>query len=306
MTDAQANGLQVGLIGLGKMGRGIGRNLIKNGYPPAVADIDVEPVAELVSWGARDPGGVSELLADSDIVITCLPTPAANRTAYLGGDGFVALAKEGSVLVDCSTSDPLLAREIGIAAAARGVAHVDAPMLRTPKHAWEGTLHLVVGGTDEDFARVRPVLEAFSEAVVPVGGLGNGHAIKVINNTVNLGMTALICEAFNIGRAIGVDLTTLHKAMQTSNAASPKLDQMAPRIISGEHELTFSVDLALKDVDLFTQLANSVRAPSLVGDAARTSYLLASLADYGERNHSELSEYLRELTEGGDGQSDKT
>ncbi|MBH63156.1 MAG: hypothetical protein CL569_12075 [Alphaproteobacteria bacterium] len=116
MTDAQANGLQVGLIGLGKMGRGIGRNLIKNGYPPAVADIDVEPVAELVSWGARDPGGVSELLADSDIVITCLLTPAANRTAYLGVDGFVALAKEGSVLVDCSTSDPLLAREIGIAA----------------------------------------------------------------------------------------------------------------------------------------------------------------------------------------------
>lgn len=303
MANARESGLQVGLVGLGTMGRGIGRNLIKNGYSPAVADVVSERVAELVSWGAQDLGGVSQLLAASDIVITCLPTPAANQAAYLGPDGFVALAKEGSVLVDCSTSDPMLAREIGAAAAARGVAHVDAPMLRMPKHAWEGTLHLVVGGADEDVARVRPVLEAFSERVIPVGPLGYGHAVKIINNGVNLGMTALICEAFNMGRAFGVDLATLHDAMRTTNAASPKLDQLAPRIISGEHEYSFSVDLALKDVNLFTELANSVRAPSLVGDAARSSYLLASLANYGERNHSELAEYLRELTEDGDAKS---
>ena len=303
MTDTHDDRLKVGLIGLGAMGRGIGRNLIKNGYPPAVADIDPDRVAELVGWGARDPGGVSQLLAESDVIITCLPTLAVNRAVYLGAEGLVALAREGSVLVDCSTSDPLLTREIGVAASARRIGLVDAPMLRTPAAAWDGTLHLVVGGSETDIGRVRPVLEAFSEEIVAAGELGNGHAIKVLNNGVNLGAQALICEAFNVARTLGIDLTTLHKVMQTSNAASRKLDDLAPRIINDDHSMSFTVDLCLKDTNLFTELANGVRAPSIIGDAVRNTYLLASLRNFGPRNQSELSVFLRELTEDGSGET---
>ena len=247
MTGDSDGKAGVGLIGLGNMGRGVGRNLIRNGFPPTVVDRDAERVAELVSWGARDAGGVGGMLAVADVVITCLPDPATIRDVYLGANGLAGLAREGTVLVDCSTSDPLLTREIGARARGRGVALIDAPMLRTPSAAWDGTLQLVVGGEASDVERARPVLEAFTEEIIPVGALGNGHATKLINNAVGLGTQALICEAFNVARTLGVDLTTLHKVMQVGNAASRKLDELAPRIINDEHSITFTVDLCLKD-----------------------------------------------------------
>ena len=298
MTESNGEELSVGLIGLGSMGRGIGRNLLKHGYALAVADCDPAPVAELVAWGASDPGDLVTLAASADVVITCLPDPATIRSIYLGDGGLVATARPGTVLVDCSTSDPLLTREIGVTAADRGVRMVDSPMLKKPIDAWEGTLRLVVGGDDSDIECVRPVLAAFSEEIIPVGGLGNGHAVKVMNNGVGIGTQALICEAFNVARALGVDATTLYQVMQGSNAASRKLDEMVPRIIEDNHSMVFSIDLCLKDTNLFTELANGVQVPSIIGDAVRNTYLLASLQQYGSRNQSELAVFLQNMTHG--------
>jgi len=296
MTESNPDHLTVGLVGLGSMGRGIGRNLVMNGYPLAVIDTDPDRVAEQVNLGASEAGSLAELAASSNVVITCLPDPATTRKVYLDGDGLVAASRNGTVLVDCSTSDPLLTREIGARAAARGVQMIDAPMLRKPADAWEGTLLLVVGGEEADIEFVRPLLATFSEEIIPVGGLGNGHAVKVVNNGVGLGTQALICEAFNVARSLGVDPATLYRVMQGSNAASRKLDEMVPRIIEDDHSMSFSIDLCLKDTNLFTELANGVQAPSIIGDAVRNTYLLASLQQYGPRNQSELTVFLRDLT----------
>lgn len=296
MTESNPDHLTVGLVGLGSMGRGIGRNLVRNGYPLAVIDTDPDRVAEQVDLGASEAGSLAELAASSNVVITCLPDPATTRKVFLDGDGLVGASRDGTVLVDCSTSDPLLTREIAARAAERGVRMIDAPMLRKPADAWEGTLLLVVGGEEADIEFVRPVLATFSEEIIPVGDLGNGHAVKVVNNGVGLGTQALICEAFNVARSLGVDAATLYRVMQGSNAASRKLDEMVPRIIEDDHSMSFSIDLCLKDTNLFTELANGVQAPSFIGDAVRNTYLLASLQQYGSRNQSELAVFLRNLT----------
>jgi 3-hydroxyisobutyrate dehydrogenase-like beta-hydroxyacid dehydrogenase len=298
MSKRTTQGKTVGLIGLGNMGRGLGRNLIDKGFSPAVCDKDAERVAELVSWGATDGGDVAGVARRGGVVITCLPSLAAVRAVYTGAAGLIENAPMDALLVDCSTCDPMLSRELGAQAAARGIAMVDAPLLRQPKHAWEGRLLIVAGGAAEDVARARPVLEAFAEEVVAVGALGNGQAVKVINNSVSLGTHALICEAFTVARCFGIDLDVMYRVMNAGMAAGRKLDDLAPRIIEDNHAMSFAVDLCLKDTTLFTELAGAVRAPALVGDAVRNAYLLASLMGHGADNQSRLATALRTLASG--------
>jgi len=284
----------IGLIGLGNMGRGLGKNILEAGMSLSVMDMSREAVARLRDLGAREAASISDMVADSEVILTCLPSLESVRRIYLGEDGIAAHAEAGKTAVDCSTATPALAQEIGAALGAREMSFLDAPMLKTPQAAWDGTLHLVVGGDGDVLENVRPVLEAVSAKIVPAGALGNGQAMKLINNAMTLGTHVVVCEALTLARKLGVDLSAMLEVGDASMASSNKLRELAPRLIADDHSLSFATDVALKDLTAFSEMAKAAGAMIPACDAARDLMRLTSEAGHGGSNVSRVATVLAE------------
>jgi 3-hydroxyisobutyrate dehydrogenase-like beta-hydroxyacid dehydrogenase len=287
----------IGLIGLGNMGRGIGKNILEAGMPLSVMDTSQETVAQLRDLGAREATSMSDMVAESEVILTCLPSLASVRQIYLGEGGIVDYAGVGKTAVDCSTATPVLAQEIGAALGARQMSFLDAPMLKTPQAAWDGTLHLVVGGDGDTLERVRPVLETISEKIVPAGALGNGQAMKLINNAMTLGTHVVVCEALTLARKLDVDLSAMLAVGDASMASSNKLRELAPRLIADDHSLSFATDVALKDLTAFSEMAQAAGAMIPACDAARDLMRLTSGAGYGAANVSRVATILADAAD---------
>lgn len=283
---------RVGLVGVGTMGRGLARNLARAGHSLVVNDLRREAMAEGESFGARAADTLAALVQDADTVITCLPSVASITSVYLDADGLVATARPGTVLVDCSTSDPALTRQIAARAAERGVGFLDAAMLRTPQAAWDGTLHLVVGGDAATLSRAQPVLRAISERILHVGPVGAGHVLKLINNAVTITNGIMLCEAFTVARGHGVDLELLTDALGTSMASSRQLEPMSRRLIANDHTPLFAVDVVKKDISLYAGLAADRGLMSPLGDTVRDLMRLASAGGFGAQHYSRVATVL--------------
>ncbi len=280
---------RIGLIGAGRMGSGIGRGLLAKGFVVPVFDANAESAARLVREGAIGCADLAALAAQSDVIITCLPTTAAIQDVYEAPGGLLDSARPGSVLVDCSTSDPLLTRRLGALAQARAVSMLDAPLFGNVAAASAGTLLVLVGGPVEVLERTRDVFAAFATRTVPAGALGSAHTIKLINNVVQLGTHALLCEAFTLARKLEVDLPLLFDVMSNSGAASNKLKELGPRLLRDDHSLRSSIALALKDVSLFSALAGTSGVFSPMADTARNVFQLAAGLGLAEEHTSRLA-----------------
>jgi 3-hydroxyisobutyrate dehydrogenase-like beta-hydroxyacid dehydrogenase len=287
-----AKSASVGLIGVGTMGRGLARNITRAGWELSVFDRQQPAVDEAVSFGARACEAPSEVLERADLVLTCLPTIEAIRHVYLGSDGLIAAAPRGILFADCSTSDPDLTREIGQRAATIGCALIDAPMLRNAQAAWEGKLHLLVGGAAGDIARARPVLAALCEQIVETGPLGSAHVVKLLNNAVTIVNSIIVAESFSLARKFEVDLRALYSVLDSSQASSKSLHSIAPRLISDDHKPTFSLDVALKDIALYTKLGASACALTPLGQVARDLMQITSVLGYGAEHYSRVATLL--------------
>lgn len=282
----------VGLIGVGTMGRGLARNLATKGHALRVFDRDAQASAETESFGASASPTLQELASSCDVILTCLPSVAAIDAVYRGPQGLLATAPRGAVLIDLSTGDPGLARDCAAKARERGLDFLDAPMLRNPEAAWNGTLHLIVGGDAAVLQRVRPVLEAVSERVMHVGPVGAGQVLKVINNAVTISNTAILCEVFGVARAQGVDLAMLAEALGNSMAGSKVLPSVAKRMIDNDHRPLFATDVVKKDIGLYTALAAGIGCMSPIGDTVRDLVRMASGMGYGADHYTRVATVL--------------
>ena len=282
----------VGLIGVGTMGRGLARNLATKGHALRIFDHDPRACAEAEGFGARTSASLAELASSCDVILTCLPSVAAIDAVYRGPQGLLASAPRGAVLVDLSTGDPALARDCAARAHERGLDFLDAPMLRNPEAAWNGTLHLIVGGDAAVLERVRPVLQAVSERVMHVGPVGAGQVLKLINNAVTISNTAILCEVFGVARAQGVDLALLAEALGNSMAGSKVLPSVTQRLIDDDHRPLFATDVVKKDISLYTALAAGIGCMSPIGDAVRDLVRLASGIGYGAQHYTRVATVL--------------
>lgn len=294
-TKSRATRNPCGLVGLGNMGRGLAGNLCRNLPVPVVFDINPAAVEDAVAMGARRADGLGELLDATDTVCLCLPSLAAIRSVYEGSNGILARASDSLLVVDFSTGDPALTRRYGGELARSGATLVDAPMLRNPQAAQDGTLHLLVSGQAEAIARARPVFRAVSERQYEVGRLGNGQTIKLINNAVTIANTVILCEAFTVATAMGIDLTRLEKVLGVSMAASKKLPDVAQRLIHNNHDTSFSTNVSLKDVDLYLRLAAELGAMTPLADATRDILRITTAFGYGQGNVSRVATVLAKL-----------
>lgn len=288
--------MNIGFIGLGNMGAPMARNLLKAGHKLVVFDLAKEAVASLVQAGARSAESpVKVVQSDVGLVITMLPGPAQVRSVYLGDSGLLAQASAGTRFVDCSTIDPHTAREVASAASARGHTMLDAPVSGGTGGAEGATLTFMVGGTEGDFAAVKPVLQAMGKNIVLCGGAGNGQVAKVANNML-LGISMIgAAEAMSLGVALGMDPKVLAGIINSSSGRCWSSDTYNPYPGVLENAPAargytggFGVDLMLKDLGLATEAAKLAKQPVVLGAVAQQLYQSFSLQGKGGLDFSAI------------------
>ena len=263
---------KVGFAGTGLMGRGMAKNILAAGYPVAVvAHRSRAPVEELVRLGATELHSYRELAAGSDIVVLCVTGTPEVESVVHGRDGLLEGAHAGLMVVDCSTSEPASSARIAAALDERGASFVDAPLARTPAEAEAGRLNTMVGAADDDFERVRPLLEACCENIFYMGPVGSGHKTKLIYNFITMGYAALISEALCACAATGVDLKRFSEVVSAGGANSGIFQLIVPKAIeSGDCSgLNFSLANAEKDLRYYNHMADTVPLSGNLGRAVQ-------------------------------------
>nr|WP_312969737.1 3-hydroxyisobutyrate dehydrogenase [Pseudomonas sp.] len=293
--------MNIGFIGLGNMGAPMAHNLLKAGHALRVFDLATGAVAALVQAGATGAETASGVLQDADVVITMLPASAQVKTVYLGDDGLLAKVAPGVLLIDCSTIDPLAAREVAKAAAAHGNPMLDAPVSGGTGGAAAGTLTFMVGGAEADFAKAQPVLAAMGRNIVHCGGNGNGQVAKVANNML-LGISMIgVAEAMSLGVSLGIDAKVLANVINTSSGRcwSSDTNNPYPGVLdnvpaSRDYSGGFGTDLMLKDLGLATEAARQIRQPVILGALAQQLYQRFSCDGHGGLDFSAIiNSYLK-------------
>ena len=276
---------RIGFIGLGMMGRGMVKNLLAKGFATTICGHrNRAPVEELTAKGATEAKNPAEIAGKSDIVIICVTgTPAVESVVY-GPDGLMSAARQGLIVVDCTTSEPESTARIADDFRAKSVGFVDAPLARSPKEAEEGKLNVMVGAEQADFYEVEPVLKAFCENIFHVGGPGAGHKTKLVYNFLTMGQAALISEALVAAARAGLDLQAFCKVVSAGGANSGIFQMIAPSALAGSYDgLKFGLDLARKDLRYYTHLTEQLGLPSLMGEAVHQSFMLTSALGFGDR-----------------------
>ncbi|MHB0929118.1 MAG: NAD(P)-dependent oxidoreductase [Candidatus Nanopelagicales bacterium] len=275
----------VGFIGLGSMGSGMTRNLAKNGFPLVVNDVRRAAADEVIGMGATWADSPAAVAAASDLVITMLPTPRHVAEVAFGEHGILAGIKDGGTWIDMSTSVPEPVDQIAAANAHRGLHLLDAPVSGMSVGAANGTLQIFVGGSAEDYASVRPVLEGMGdpERILHVGGKGAGYAVKLMINQLWFSHLVATAEVLAIGVRAGVDLAVLRNSLVASPANSNFIERDVLCVLNdGDYDEGFAIALACKDLGLSIDLARSVGVPAEVSALVEQVYRRAK-ASYGDR-----------------------
>jgi 2-hydroxy-3-oxopropionate reductase len=287
----------VGFIGLGIMGQPMARNLLRAGYRVVVRDIVAAAVEALVVEGAEGGGSPRDVAERTDILITMLPDSPEVEAVYAGVDGALEAARPGWLAIDMSSISPRVARELAERAAAAGAAMLDAPVSGGDKGAIAGTLSIMVGGTEADFERALPVLQALGKTIVHVGPSGAGQVAKVCNQVVVAVVIEAVSEALVLGAKAGVDPARIADVLQGGLAATKVLEMRRDNILGGRFDPGFRIRLHLKDLKNALDLARE--AGVVLPAAAGVEQLMqrARIAGRGELDHSGLVTVLEDLAE---------
>lgn len=262
---------KIGFIGVGTMGEPMCRNLAKkSGLAVLAADRDSAPLKRLAADGVT-AASLDEIVAQCRTIFLSLPGGKEVEQVCLGPDGLVEKVQLGSAVIDCSTAPVSLARRLYEEFQAKGSAFADAPVARTRQAAIDGTLSIMVGGTEPTFRRIEPLLRHMANEVTHCGEAGAGQAVKILNNMILFQTGVALAEALTIARAHGVDGKVLFETLTKGSADSFALRNhgmkaMLPGVFP---ERAFSTEYALKDLSYAIQMAEEKGVPALGSDVAR-------------------------------------
>ncbi len=251
----------VGLIGLGLMGRPMGANLLKAGYPLTVWNRTPARAAELVKQGAKLAASAREAAAASDVLFTIVSDPPALEEVLWGPHGAMEGLRRGTVYVDSSTVSPALARRIAAASGERGARFLDAPVTGGTWGAEKGELVFMVGGNAATLKEVEPILGAMGKRWFHLGPNGAGQTIKLAMNMILALQVQALAEALALVTSAGIAGEKLVEVMQSSMARSGVLDVKAPMLLKGDYTPSFPLRLMHKDLGLALDLANQMGTP---------------------------------------------
>jgi 4-hydroxybutyrate dehydrogenase/sulfolactaldehyde 3-reductase len=286
MTD------RIGFIGLGRMGRGMAMNLRKKQFPMTVYDVRAEPVHDLEALGAAPAAGVAEVAKASDVVVTMLPTGVEVEAVVAE---VIASGRRGTLVMDMSTVDPLATDRIAVRLAGAGMSFVDAPVGRLASHADRGESLFMVGATDADFARVKPLLEAMGTTIHHCGPVGSGIRTKLVNNYLAISSCQLNAEALALAQRFGLSLQKTLDVLYGTTAVNGQLKIAWPdKVLKGDTSPGFTIDLAHKDLSLVVTAANAAKVPMPLAAVARECFSLARASGHGGDDFSTMLDSLCE------------
>jgi 3-hydroxyisobutyrate dehydrogenase len=292
--------VNIAFIGLGQMGVPMARNLIRAGHALRAFDVVRAPLEALAAEGAVATTSASAAAQGCELVITMLPSSPQVREVYLGTSGLIAAVAPQASLVDCSTIDPLTAREVAAAALERGIAMADAPVSGGTAGAQAATLTFMVGATPELFASIKPVLGHMGRNVVHCGASGTGQTAKICNNMLLAISMIGVCEAMSLGAALGIEAKVLSDIINTSSGRcwssdtyNPVPGIMANVPAAREYQGGFATRLMLKDLGLATEAARRAGQGVMLGAVAQQLYQLAQQQGCGDLDFSSIFNLYR-------------
>jgi 3-hydroxyisobutyrate dehydrogenase-like beta-hydroxyacid dehydrogenase len=287
----------IGFIGVGFMGRGMARNLVDKGFPLTVmGHRNRKPVEELVAAGAVEAKTGKELAARSDIIFLCVTGSAQVEAVVKGENGIIAGARPGTVIVDCSTSDPTVTVKLAVELAAKGLHLADAPLGGTPAQAALGQLSAMIGASPEIFARIKPACEAWAQKIVHLGPVGDGHKMKLINNFLSLGYAAIYAEALTLSQKIGITPQVFDSVLRGSRMDCGFYQTFMQYVLERDRDAhKFTLSNALKDVRYLESVANEAGVANPIGNAVKNSYATAVASGKGEDYVPMLSDWIAGL-----------
>jgi 3-hydroxyisobutyrate dehydrogenase len=290
------NGLSVGFIGLGKMGRPMSLNILKKGFPLTVSNRSRRVVDEVASQGATAAGGPAEVAEKTDVVCLCLPVPATVDEVVLGSGGVLEAIRPGSVVLDFSTIGPGTCRAVAEKLREKDCWYLDAPVSGGTTGAEAGTLTVMVGGERAQYERVLPVLEAVGRKIVYAGPVGAGAVVKLMNQLLVAINLAGAAEAMVLGVKAGVDPQLLYDTISSATGNSAQLSRNFPDMIfKGKFDPMFSVDLLHKDVGLGLEVGKDTRVRMLMSALALQILEEAREAGHGEEDIAAVIRPLEKL-----------
>ncbi len=292
--------MRVGYMGVGLMGHGAAKNMLLKGHALTVlGNRNRAPVDDLLGRGASEATNPRALAEACDVMFMCLPSTVQVEQAVYGDDGVVHAARPGFVLVDATTSDPLSTRRIGADLRARGADMVDAPMGRTPKEAEAGTLSSFVGGERATLDRVLPLIRCYADTIVEAGPLGSGHAIKLVNNFLAIGTSAIVGEAIAAAMVLGIDLATFKAVVDTGGANSVMFQRFIQWSLTGDDSaFQATMQIGVKDLAYYSKMAAEAGLGTALAEAAARPYELADRLGHGKQFMPVVSAILATQVDG--------
>jgi 2-hydroxy-3-oxopropionate reductase len=248
----------VGVIGLGLMGKPMAANLLKAGFPVTVFNRSRPAMDELAALGATIAASPADVGRASDVVVTMVPDAPDVETVLLGPNGVCEGAKPGTLLIDMSTIAPAAVRKIHETVAAKGFRMLDAPVSGGDVGAKAGTLSIMVGGTEADFERARPVFEAMGKTLTLCGPAGAGQLVKACNQIMGALVINGISEALVFGRAAGVDPEIMIRVLQGGVAATRAMEVRGARMAKGDFAPGFKAAHHFKDLRIVLDEAKAL------------------------------------------------
>jgi 2-hydroxy-3-oxopropionate reductase len=287
----------IGFIGLGIMGKPMAKNLLKSGYPLVVYNRSKDSVKELVAAGAKEANSPKEVAQSSEVVITMLPNSPEVREVVLGSNGVLEGAATGMILVDMSSIDPQVSKEIAQKVAESGIIMLDAPVSGGEPKAINGTLSIMVGGPEGAFQEVKEILAAMGSSVVRIGDIGSGNVTKLANQIIVALNIAAMSEAMVFATKAGVKPSKVYEAIRGGLAGSTVLDAKMPMVLDRNFKPGFKIELHIKDLMNAMDTARDINAPIALASQVLDMMQALKADGKGIEDHSGLIQYYENLAQ---------
>jgi len=287
--------MKIGFIGLGIMGKPMARNLLKAGYSLVVYDINSAAVEELKADGAaagENPRSVAEAC---DVLMTMLPNSPQVKEVVLGQGGAVEGLSAGKVVIDMSSINPMVSKEIAAVLAEKGIEMLDAPVSGGEPKAIDGTLAFMVGGKQEVFDTYKPLLEKMGASVVRCGDIGAGNTTKLANQIIVAVNIAAVSEAYMLAAKAGVDPAVVFDAIKGGLAGSTVMNAKSPMMLSRNFAPGFKIDLHIKDLRNVLDTAQELNSPVPLSASVMEMMKILRHDGEGGSDHSALLKYYEKL-----------
>ncbi len=253
--------MKIGFIGLGNVGGKLAGSLLRNGFDLTVRDLNEQTVRTFIKKGAKFGESPKQMVESSDLVITCLPSPAVSAAVMEDQDGILAGMSAGKIWAEMSTTDEAEVIRLGEKVLNLGGDPMDCPVSGGCHRAATGNISIFAGGERSTFEKMLPVLKVLGRRILHTGKLGSASVLKVLTNYLATANLVSLCEALTTAKKAGMDLNTTYEAIRISSGNSFVHETESQVILNGSRDINFTMDLVIKDVSLFQAIAEREGVP---------------------------------------------